>query len=222
MLYKIMELSDLFADACICDETGELMLLSLYGRDTAINQLFAAFELGDREGGFSAIRLLNESDGTQRRISVRNTTRLTKFSGRLPRDNLFGNLIHCWIYDPTIVKPDKGARSGWVLLDEPFSPAARPRILQAVWSMYKTLSPVPMLDSWQEVVLRATQEKCISFLEASSFPPIGRITAVRVNLPETFKDDVSAMVKARMIGIDGEETAFMAQARDAAQQSQAA
>jgi hypothetical protein len=219
MLYKIMELSDLFADACICDEAGELMLLSLHGRDTAINQLFAAFELGDREGGFSAIRLLNESEGTQRRVSVRNTSRLTKFSGRLPRDNLFGNLIHCWIYDPAIIKPDKGARSGWVLLDEPFSPAVKPRLLQAVWSMYQTLSPVPMLDSWQEVVLRATQEKCISFLEASSFPPIGRVTAVRVNLPDTFKDDVSAMVQARMIGVEGEEVAFMTQARKAAQQS---
>ena len=127
MLYKIMELSDLFADACICDETGELMLLSLYGRDTAVNQLFAAFELGDREGGFSSIRLLNEGDGTQRRISVQNTSRLTKFSGRLPRENLFGNLVHCWVYDPSIIKPDKAARSGWVMLDEPFSPAARPR-----------------------------------------------------------------------------------------------
>lgn len=217
MLYKIMELSDLFADACICDETGELMLLSLYGRDTAVNQLFAAFELGDREGGFSSIRLLNEGDGTQRRISVQNTSRLTKFSGRLPRENLFGNLVHCWVYDPSIIKPDKAARSGWVMLDEPFSPAVRPRLLQAVWAMYKTLSPVPLLDSWQEVVIRATQEKCISFLDASSFPPIGMATAVRVNLPDSFKDDVSAMVQARMIGIEGEEVAYMAQARDDAQ-----
>lgn len=217
MLYKIMELSDLFADACICDETGELMLLSLYGRDTAVNQLFAAFELGDREGGFSSIRLLNEGDGTQRRISVQNTSRLTKFSGRLPRENLFGNLVHCWVYDPSIIKPDKAARSGWVMLDEPFSPVVRPRLLQAVWAMYKTLSPVPLLDSWQEVVIRATQEKCISFLDASSFPPIGMATAVRVNLPDSFKDDVSAMVQARMIGIEGEEVAYMAQARDDAQ-----
>ena len=79
-----------------------------------------------------------------------------------------------------------------------------------------------MLDSWQEVVLRATQEKCIRFLEASSFPPIGRVTAVRVNLPDTFQDDVSAMVRAQMIGIEGEEVAFMTQARNAAQQNLAA
>ena len=41
MLFKLRELSDLFADACVRDEAGQLMFLSLYGRDTAIQQLLA-------------------------------------------------------------------------------------------------------------------------------------------------------------------------------------
>ena len=218
MLYKISELSDLYADACIRDESGELMFLSLYGRDTAIQQLFAAFTLKESCGGMSGFRLtpVNDADGCSvEQVHVRSPDRLTKFSGRLPKDNLFGNLVHTWIYDAALLKPDRSTKTAWFMLDESFTPEARPRLLQGIWSLYKTLSPVPLLDSWRDVVIRATHAECVSFLEDSDHPPIGKVTAAKVMLTESFSDDVSRMVQAGMIGLNGEEEAYLEQARSA-------
>lgn len=217
MLYKLKELSDLYVDACIRDETGELMFLSIYGRDTAIQQFLAALSLKDDNGGFSSFRLsLEGDDGIEaiEKVHVTNPDRLEKFSGRLPKENLFGNLVHTWIYDPVLLKPNKSTKSGWVILDETFSPESRGRVLHGVWSLYKTLSPVPLLDSWMEVVLRATKKECVSFLDNGGFPPLGRITAVKVALPDTFAESISAMVKAGMLGLDGQENSCLSKARE--------
>lgn len=208
MLYKLMELSDLYVDACIRDESGELMFLSIYGRDTAIQQFLAALALKDDNGGFSSFRLsLDDQEGVQtiEKVHVSNPDRLEKFSGRLPKENLFGNLVHTWIYDPVLLRPNKSSKSGWLMLDERFTPASRNRVLQGVWALYKTLSPVPLLDEWMEVVLRATKQECVSFLDNGSFPPLGEVTAVKVSLPDSFSATISAMVKAGMIGLGGQE-----------------
>ena len=85
----------------------------------------------------------------------------------------------------------------------------------ALWSLYKTLSPVPLLDSWRDVVMRATHAECVSFLEDSDHPPIGKVTAAKVLLTESFSDDVSRMVQAGMIGLNGEEAVYLEQARSA-------
>lgn len=219
MLYKLMELSDLYVDACIRDESGEMMFLSLYGRDTAIQQFLAALTLKENNGGFSSFRLsINGQDGVQiiEKAHVSNPDRLEKFSGRLPKENLFGNLVHTWIYDPVLLRPDKSSKSGWLVLDERFTSASRDRMLQGVWALYKTLSPVPLLDDWMEVVLRATKRECVNFLDNSKFPPLGEVAAVKVSLPDSFSATISAMVKAGMIGLDGQEKVCLEVARRAA------
>jgi hypothetical protein len=216
MLYKLMELSDLFADACVRDESGKLMFLSLYGRDTAIQQLLAAFTLKDANGGISEFRLSTVTeDGVEtiERVEVGDPDRLTKFNGRLPKENLFGNLVHTWIYDEALLKPDRSNKTAWLMLDEAFTTSSRPRLIQGIWSLYKTLSPVPLLDGWSEVVLRATQGVCVSFMENSNYPPLGNVSAVRVSLPASFADDISSMIQARMIGLEKEEVVFLERAR---------
>ena len=157
---------DVIADACVRDESGKLMFLSLYGRDTAIQQLLAAFTLKETNGGISEFRLSTVTDDgvqTIERVEVGDPDRLTKFNGRLPKENLFGNLVHTWIYDEVLLKPDRSNKTAWLMLDEPFTTSSRPRLIQGIWSLYKTLSPVPLLDGWSEVVLRATQGECVSF-----------------------------------------------------------
>ena len=116
MLFKLRELSDLYADACVRDESGQLMFLSLYGRDTAIQQLLAAFTLKVREGGLNSFHL-QDPDGQAQVVHVGNADRLEKFTGKLPRDNLFGNLVHVWLYDPALIRPDRSNRVAWVLVD---------------------------------------------------------------------------------------------------------
>lgn len=209
-LFKILELSDLYADACIRDASGDLVFLSLFGRDTAINQLLAAFQLGDRDGGFSSIRLLDEASGIKHQVSVRLASALTKFSGRLPKGKLLGNLVHTWVYDPALVTPNRASRTGWVLLDECLGgEGATEHMIDRVWAMYQHLSPVPLLDSWKEVVLRASEDRCLTLMNSTEFPPLGRVSAVHVSLPDEFGDFVSQLVKQGAVGIAGEESVFM-------------
>jgi len=59
-------------------------------------------------------------------------------------------------------------------------------------------------------------------MEGSPFPPLGNVTAVRVTIPESFSEDVSAMVRAGMIGIAEEEARWMEEARQQQQKREAA
>ena len=196
MLFKLRELSDLFADACVRDESGQLMFLSLYGRDTAIQQLLAAFTLKVSEGGFDSFHLQDPA-GESHLVHVGNVDRLEKFTGKLPRDNLFGNLVHLWLYDPSLIRPDRSNRVAWVLVDGVDHPSARTEAIRTrVWALYKLLSPVPLLDTWQQAVLSRTENEVVTLMSETPYPPLGRIGAARVGLPDHFPEIVSGMVKA--------------------------
>ena len=202
MLFKLRELSDLFADACVRDEAGQLMFLSLYGRDTAIQQLLAAFTLKVSEGGFDCFHLQNPA-GESHLVHVGNADRLEKFTGKLPRDNLFGNLVHLWLYDPVLIRPDRSNRVAWVLVDgvrdEPDRSEA---IWERAWGLYKLLSPVPLLDTWQQAVLSGTGNEVVTLMGDTPYPPLGRIAAARVGLPDRFPEIVSEMVKAGELALE--------------------
>jgi hypothetical protein len=195
MLFKLKELSDLYADACVRDESGQLMFLSLYGRDTAIQQLLAAFTLKVTEGGLSAFHL-QDPDGQAHVVYVGNAERLEKFTGKLPRDNLFGNLAHVWLYDLALIRPDRSNRVAWVLVDSvQHASNALEVIWDRAWDLYKLLSPVPLLDTWQHAVLSRTGGDVVTLLRETAYPPLGRIDAARISLPESFPETVSGMVK---------------------------
>jgi hypothetical protein len=202
MLFKLKELSDLYADACVRDESGQLMFLSLYGRDTAIQQLLAAFTLKAAEGGLSAFHL-QEPDGQAQVVYVGNADRLEKFTGKLPRDNLFGNLAHVWLYDPALIRPDRSNRVAWVLVDC-VHPGSNPIevIWDRAWALYKQLSPVPLLDTWQQAILSRTGGDVVTLMRETAYPPLGRIGAARISLPESFPETVSGMVKAGELALE--------------------
>ncbi len=199
MLFKLQELSDLFADACVRDEAGQLMFLSLYGRDTAIQQLLAAFTLKVSEGGLDSFHLQDPA-GESHLVHVGNADRLEKFTGKLPRDNLFGNLVHLWLYDPILTRPDRSNRVAWVLVDgDGGSSGPEEAIWSRVWGLYKLLSPVPLLDTWQQAVLARTRDEVVTLMGETPNPPLGRIDAARVSLPDHFPEIVSGMVKAGVL-----------------------
>lgn len=202
MLFKLRELSDLFADACVRDEAGQLMFLSLYGRDTAIQQLLAAFTLKVNEGGFDSFHLQDPA-GEAHLVHVGNADRLEKFTGKLPRDNLFGNLVHLWLYDPALIRPDRSNRVAWVLVEGVNDPSARTEaIWSRAWWLCKLLSPVPLLDTWQAPVLARTGNEVVTLMAQTPYPPLGRIAAARVSLPDHFPETVSGMVKAGELALE--------------------
>lgn len=217
-LYRVRELSDVFVDACLRNEAGELMFLSVFGRDGALQQFLAAFSLPANNGGLDQFHLVechhDETTGVIEErnaglVGVQNPDRLTKLTGRLPKDNLFGNLVHTWIYDPVLTKPDRANRQAWIMDSAPFTKTNRPIILERIWDAYKLLSPVPLRDDWKEVVLRATHESCVTLLHQTQNPPIGQICAARIHLPESFGDTISRMVKARIIGLNNEAALYL-------------
>ena len=202
MLYKLKELSDLYADACVRDESGQLMFLSLYGRDTAIQQLLAAFTLKVTEGGLNAFHL-EDADGQAQVVFVGSADRLEKFTGKLPHDNLFGNLAHVWLYDPALIRPDRSNRVAWVLVDGVSDESYRlDAIWDRAWGLYKLLSPVPLLDAWKEAVLSRTGGDVVTLMGETAYPPLGRVGAARVSLPDNFPVAISGMVKAGELALE--------------------
>lgn len=190
MLYAIKELQDLFVDACVRDANGDLMLLSAYGRDGSLQQLLAALHLGVHEGGLRGFTLLGERHPIT--VSIGDPKRLTKYSGRLPKENLFGNLVHVWIYDPAILKPSRAARTGWILRQAD-DMASDHR--EHVWTLYRQLATVPLLPHWRDVVLDATRDS-VTDLRDTPFAPCGRLSALKLTLAEDLAQLVSSLVKA--------------------------
>ena len=207
-LFGVRELSDVFVDACLRDESGSLLMLSCYGRDTALQQLFAAFSLPASQGGLDALSLIG-SDGRRESVSIERPEALKKVSGRLPKENLFGNLAQAWIFDPALSVPDRSNRIGWVLSDPTDEASALEGRYRGVWSLVEALSPVPLLVHWRGAVLDAIAGSILS-MRSSAFPPLGRIDAVRVHVPEEFPEIVSSLVRAGTIGLDASQAVLAA------------
>jgi len=197
-MFRLKEVADVFVDACVRDEEGRLLFLSCFGRDTAIQQLFAAFYLKAAEGGLEVFHLLEPGAGAHdagEPVRVGSSDSLQKVSGRLPRENVFGNLAHTWIYDPAIVSPDRATRTAWVLDPRPSAETHREEVQSRVWEVFKLLSPVPLLDEWQPTLMRACFDDCVKAMGESAFPPIGRVSAQKVTVPDSFLGTVSDLVK---------------------------
>lgn len=197
-MFRIKEVADVFVDACVRDDEGRVLFLSCFGRDTAIQQLFAAFYLKVSEGGLEAFQLLEPNAGASdagQPVRVGSADRLQKTSGRLPRENVFGNLAHTWIYDPVIVRPDRATRTAWVLDPQQGAETKPDQVLSRVWEVFKLLSPVPLLDEWQPTLMKACFDDCVKAMSESAFPPIGRVSAQKVTVPDSFVGTVSALVK---------------------------
>lgn len=217
-LWGIREFSDVFLDALVRNEAGQLMFASLYGRDTAIQQLLAAFSLPVTSGGVDRITLKpveappRPGDGVagvvplhpetpagedHRGIAfIGDASRLTKLAGKLPRRSLFGPVSHVFIYDPMVIDPDTANGRAWVLTFGNDSQDHR----QSVWAMIQRISPVPLIEAWREPVLAALGEKIITDLNAkATWPGLGPIQASLIDLGDGFSQAISLLVKNRVL-----------------------
>ena len=187
-LYAARECSDVFVDAALRDSAGELMFLSMYGRDTAMLHFLASFTLPVGNGGRSFFTLVRGDE--HHKIGLADPARLDKLTGRLPRENLFGNLTHVWLYHREGIQPDRSNRSALLLRFEESDEAYAMR----TWSLVRELCPVPLLDHWREPLMEATGDLLITPLSAGNAPPIGVVDGARLSLPDAFEQIVSAAV----------------------------
>ena len=229
-LWGIREFSDVFLDALVRNEAGQLMFASLYGRDTAIQQLLAAFSLPVTSGGVDRITLKpveappRPGDGVAGVVPLHPETpagedhrgiafigeasRLTKLAGKLPRRSLFGPVSHVFIYDPMVIDPDTANGRAWVLTFGNDGLDHR----QSVWAMIQRISPVPLIDAWLEPVLAALGEKIVTDLNASTWPALGPIQASLIDLGDDFTQAISLLVKNRVLTRQAEASETTSQA----------
>lgn len=206
-LYRVKEVSDLFVDACVRDESGRLLMLSIYGRDGAILEFFASFSLPVSQGGLSEFTLL-DGGGQPSSVYVADANKLQKLSGRLPKAHVFGNLVHSFLYDPCLLRPDKANRIAWGLyptIDSSGQAVADTEIHDRLWQQVKDLSPLPLLDDWRETVLNLPGEPIVQWLRDTLHPPLGQLEACRIELKPSFLERVSDAVRAGMIRLPGVE-----------------
>ena len=200
-LWRIRELSDLYVDALVRDELGQIVFMSVFGRDGAIQQLFAAFHLPKSEGGIDRVTLECETRATPSWTvgevgTIGDPKRFAKITGKLPAKGLFGVLSHVFVFDQKVVGPDQSEGTGWVLSYQATEAEHRTRI----WALVMRLLAVPVLDHWQEALLAAIPDQIHHMDHANSpWPAIGRVQASQVRLAAGITDTISQLVRERVL-----------------------
>lgn len=152
-LYRIDECPDLMTDGFVGDEQGNLIFLSVWGRDTATQEFIARLTLGRDEQGLDQFHILTEQGGSIP-VFVGNVEQLDKCSNRAYRRTLFGSLVHLWLFDRRCVKPDKANASALALL-----PRGSDHRVDRLWALVRDTCPLPLLDHWRDTVLELLQTR---------------------------------------------------------------
>lgn len=145
-LYRIDECPDLMADGCVGDEQGNLVFLSIWARDTAVQEFLARLTLGRDEQGLDQFHVITEQ-GASIPVFVGNVENLEKRITRAYRRTLFDRLC---------VKPDKANASASALALLPRDSAHR---LDRLWTLVQETCPLPLLDHWRDTVLALLQTR---------------------------------------------------------------
>jgi hypothetical protein len=180
-LCRIDECPDLMADGCVCDQNGHLVFLSLWGRDTAVQEFLARLTLGQDPQGLDRFHLVTEQDRSLP-VCVGNVEMLEKRTTRALRRTLFGSMIHLWLFDKRCVKPDKANASALAILPKELSNRS-----QRLWTLVQETCPLPLLDHWRDTVLDLLESRTM----LSSLPfALGALEGYRLAL------DVPALTSA--------------------------
>lgn len=143
-LFRIEECPDLYVDACACDDSRNLIFLSVWARDTALQEFLARLTLGPAEGGLDQFHIFH--DGRSLPVFP-NSERLEKRTTRQYRCTLFGSLLHLWLFDSRCVQPDRANHLAYSLLSQ----SADPR--SDLWPLVTDVCPLPLLPHWQKPVI---------------------------------------------------------------------
>ncbi|WP_431891366.1 hypothetical protein PJ912_09470 [Pectobacterium colocasium] len=152
-LFRIDECTDLMVDACVCRENGDLVFVSIWARDTAIQQFIAQLTLGHDDDGLNQFHLITEHGGSVP-VFIPSVERLEKRLTRNYRRTLFGSLTNLWLFDQRCICPDKSTASALALLPRS---AAEPTV--RLWQLVKDTCPLPLLDHWQTPVLELLRSR---------------------------------------------------------------
>ena len=177
----------IYCDAWVLDDLGLLIFASLWGRDIAIQELLAKLTLTSSLDGISQLQLQN---GTILRIG--NPDRLGKHTGRMPKANLFGEMVHLWLYDAAVKAPDLVNRKAYWLVSEGCQ-----NLDAGLWQMVKAVCHLPLLDTWQEHITRLCRDKgWLKDMEGNG------LSAVALELPgNDFDEAMTRLIQTRQLAL---------------------
>jgi hypothetical protein len=154
VLYRIDACPDLMADGYVGDERGNLVFLSAWARDTAIQEFLARLTLGPGEQGLDQFQLVTPTESASVPVFVGNADNLEKRTTRAYRRTLFGSMVHLWLFDTRCVTPDKANASALALL-----PRTGIEHTERLWRLVRETCPLPLLDHWRDDVLALLQSR---------------------------------------------------------------
>jgi hypothetical protein len=143
------------ADGCVGDEHGHLVFLSVWARDTAVQEFLARLTLGRSEEGLDRFHLVTEQSPSIP-VFVGNVDGLEKRLTRAYRRTLFGSMVHLWLFDQRCVKPDKANASALALLPRTVSDDT-----ERLWALVQETCPLPLLDHWRDAVLELLRSEAM-------------------------------------------------------------
>ncbi|MBW9263054.1 MAG: hypothetical protein K1564_15925 [Candidatus Thiodiazotropha sp. (ex. Lucinisca nassula)] len=158
LMMTIMTLSaiaDVYADAYLADDAGSLLFLSVWGRDTALQELLARLQLPRSENGIREFTLTNGE--FKKLVRVANVDDLDKATLGVGLTT-FGPLTQMWIFDKLALEPDLVNHRALMVhgIESHVNP----------WPLIKTVCPLPLLDEWKACFLsRCRQRQWIRPLE---------------------------------------------------------
>ena len=180
-LMVLPEVPGIFADAVVTNTDDALVFLSLWGRDTAIQELLARLSVSEREGGLEQLSL-TRLDHPRVQIRTSNIDRYGKITGRMPKDNLFGAVTQLWLYDRLVIEPDRVNRKA-IMLHLGSDGDWKSRL----WQLVRQTCHLPLLDHWRDTILDAFQQQ--EWIEG--FQGIG-LNGTSINLGS---DDVEPVIE---------------------------
>lgn len=145
----LKDIPDLLCDGCVVDSDDNLIFLSVWGRDTAMQELLGKLTIGGSSNmGLTEIRLLN-------RFNLQSHAKLTKdreYDKRTQKFQhpQFGMLNHVWIFDIRMKTPCRTSQSAIVMFDGEIHQAV---IDDCLFENIKHLTSIPLLDHWKSAVL---------------------------------------------------------------------
>lgn len=175
-LYQIDEIADLYVDAFLLDQS-KLIFLSVWGRDTALQEFFARLTLPKSEQGLREIHLENLDTDQTVYVDIPDIENLTKVNGR-SQSKIFGTLSHVFIYDKLADKPDSlNNKALLIYRDNEEQPD--------IWEIIKEACHLPLLDHWKNYVIKTFEEQgWLSYLTGEA------VHAIKLDLNRSDVEDI--------------------------------
>lgn len=148
-LMKISVIGDLYVDAVLVDESSHLLFLSVWGRDTALQEFLARLQLPASDNGIRDFHVTGRD--YDRYVQIPNVDALDKTTAKTSKATVFGQLTQLWVYHESVASPDKVNRRAVMLY--------QPGETIDAWPLVQSVCHLPLLDHWRDAILHCCNSR---------------------------------------------------------------